>query len=437
MKRTVYVIGGGTVFHVRPHLALMAPAYGTLAREILSRLAQDDMEDDVVGVFTKMADPSSTIETNEDLSRYVDTIIADPTAKLIFMTAAVLDFDGHIGEIADCRYPPGKEGDFLPTASGKDQPRLLSSKSHLMQLRPAEKILSKIRRTRKDIFLVACKTTAGATPDAQFIRALELLKKNSCNLVLANDVHTRFNMVVTPEESRYCETTDRGEAIDQLVNMAWSRSSGTFTRSTIVAGDPIPWGSPLVPASLRAVVDHCIKRGAYKSFGPTGATAGHFAVKVNNNTFLTSRRKSNFNQLEEVGLVMVKTEGTDRVIAYGSPPSVGGQSQRIVFEQHPDVDCIVHFHCPLKSPMSANIPIRPQWGNECGSHQCGRNTSEGLRRFGNVYAVMLDNHGPNVVFHRDTDPEEVIRFIETNFDLDQKTDGIHRFKLLSEEHAHG
>lgn len=36
---------------------------------------------------------------------------------------------------------------------------------------------------------------------------------------------------------------------------------------------------------------------------------------------------------------------------------------------------------------------------------------------------MLDNHGPNIVFNRNVDPQEVINFIERNFDLTKKTGG--------------
>ena len=106
----------------------------------------------------------------------------------------------------------------------------------------------------------------------------------------------------------------------------------------------------------------------------------------------------------------------------------GGQSQRIVFSENPEYDCIVHFHCPLKSPLGNmhdqfNIPVISQREYECGSHECGKNTSTGLKQFGNLSCVMLDNHGPNIVFHHSIDPQEVIDFIRNNFDLSQKTGG--------------
>jgi hypothetical protein len=68
----------------------------------------------------------------------------------------------------------------------------------------------------------------------------------------------------------------------------------------------------------------------------------------------------------------------------------------------------------------------------CGSHQCGQNTSRGLQKFGNLYAVYLDQHGPNVVFNRTVDPKEVIDFIEENFDLEDKTGGPVSLKVSHE-----
>jgi hypothetical protein len=209
------------------------------------------------------------------------------------------------------------------------------------------------------------------------------------------------------------------------------RSQLTFTRSTVVSGEPVPWDSPLVPEVLRQVVDYCISQGAYKR-GPTGATVGHFACKLGSTTFLTSRRKVDFNDMAKVGLVKIETDGPDSVIAYGSKPSVGGQSQRIVFEEHEGYDCIVHAHVPLKDRYESyirhdgsydDIPVISQREYECGSHQCGENTSDGLKEFPEygLKAVMLDKHGPNIVFSKDTTPNAVIAFIARNFDLFRKT----------------
>lgn len=407
----VHVLGGGTVYHVRPHLALAAPAYGNTARKI-ARLARSAWKGEDMTVelhLTKMASGERDApETNEDVRSLLRRIVERPSSKVVFMSAALCDYEGSVIE-GSTASPSGKGELRLRTRDGEQA----------MHLTPADKVIGDVRRYRKDLFLVGFKTTTSATPEDQYLAGLELLKKNSCNLVLANDLHTRLNMVITPEQARYHETTDRSAALAGLVEMTRLRSSNKFTRSKVVRGEAVPWGSDLVPAPLRAVVDHCIARGAYKPF--LGATVGHFAVKVGDGRFLTSRRKVDFNRLGEVGLVMVEAHGEDVVVATGFKPSVGGQSQRIVFAEHPDVDCIVHFHCPLKP--GSKVPVRSQRQYECGSHECGRNTSRGLERFGNLYAVFLDQHGPNVVFGRDVDPAEVISFIEANFDLEAATDG--------------
>jgi ribulose-5-phosphate 4-epimerase/fuculose-1-phosphate aldolase len=402
MKK-VLIVGGGTVFHVRPHMALSAPAYGETARK-LAKIAASKMPNMQIDLFlTTMAGGPKSLETSKNVADLIEIYKADLDTKVVFMNAAMVDFEGYIDK----------------SDSGKDQPRLSTKSSYMMKLLPADKIIRNIREGRKDIFLVGFKTTAGADEQTQYLAGLRLCKEASCNLVLANDIITRRNMVITPEEAKYHVTTDRDEALNGLVEMTQLRSQLTFTRSTVVAGDPIPWDSAEVPEALRKVVDHCINGHAYKPFN--GATVGHFAAKIGEKTFLTSRRKTDFNKLRELGLVKIVTDGPDSVIAYGSKPSVGGQSQRIVFEDHKKYDCIVHFHCPKKA--SSPVPTISQREYECGSHECGKNTSKGLMKFGNLSAVYLDRHGPNIVFHRSIDPEEVIEFINNNFDLTEKTGG--------------
>lgn len=419
-KKIIYVIGGGTVSYIRNHLALAAPAYGStainLAKIISNQLNLKNIDDkyEVKLVLTKMADRNSKLETNEDVNNFVTEILKDENTKAIIFNPALVDYTGTVGDVES-----GKYATRLQTREGETCATLV----------PAEKVVATMRKDRKDVFVVAFKTTTGATSLEQYVRGLDLLKSNSINLVLANDTVTRNNMIIAPEETKYCETTNREDVLEFLGKMVVSRMQNKFTRSTLVEGDAVPWNSEQVPASLREVVNYCITRGAYKPF--KGKTAGHFAIKLSDNEILTSIRKSNFNELAQNGLVHVTSNGVDEVIARGHKPSVGGQSQRIIFKEHPDLDCIVHFHCPIAddSDLYSEIPVKAQWPNECGSHECGQNTSNGLRKFDlgdgdSLHAVFLDDHGPNIVFNQKTDPHKVISFIERNFLLDSKTGGL-------------
>lgn len=417
MKK-IYILGGGTFNYVRNHLALSAPAFGETARKLkklfIKELKIQGLENEyqVELVLTKMADHKSKIITNNDLDSYLTGLIESKDTKAIIFNVALADFEGQIGE----------------TESGKYAERLKTSQGNvLMELTPSDKMIGKVRKERKDIFVVGFKTTTNHDQKAQYIRGLELLKKNSVNLVLANDTVNRRNMIIAPEETKYCETTDRTEVLKFLTKMTVSRMQNKFTRSTVVEGNAVDWNSEVVPENLREVVNHCIKEGAYKPF--LGKTAGHFAVKMNEGEILTSIRKTNFNDLEKVGLVKVESKNDDEVIAHGFRPSVGGQSQRIIFKEHPDLDCIVHFHCPVKPEFRDNVvPVKAQWPNECGSHQCGKNTSNGLKEVEidghKLSVVYLDEHGPNIVFNRNVPAQTVINFIDKHFSLSEKTGGL-------------
>lgn len=404
--KTVHILGGGTFSHVRNHLALAAPAFGSTARHLASLFSTiDDVKVELH--LTKMADSGSNLVTNDDVAALVDELIADSDTKAIIFNVALCDYAGTVaGEQS------GSHAERLKTIVGQQ----------VMHLTPTDKLIGRIRSKRKDIFVVGFKTTTSANPHEQYQMGLRLLKSNSLNLVLANDTVTRNNLIITPEEASYASSTDRDAVLTQLVDMVNSRMRLTFTRSTVVDGPAMPWAESAVPENLFNVVNHLIERGAYKPF--MGKTVGHFAYRGDNGEIITSRRKSNFNELADTGMIRIVPEGPDAVKAFGGKPSVGGQSQRIIFADHPELDCIAHAHIPLKAESRQIVPVAEQWPYECGSHECGRNTSNNLREVEpGIWAVHLDNHGPNIVFNRNTPAERVIDFFEKHFDLADKTGG--------------
>ena len=424
MKKKLHVIGGGTFSHVRCHLSLAAPAFGKTARQIYERFTTYQrrfatqimysklQQFEVQLHLTAMASAGeSKLVTNADVANLVEKLVADPDTVIIIFNPAMCDYQGSVANEDGSGSPSGKYETRLKSSEGKQT----------LTLVPAEKLIGKIRKQRKDIFLVGFKTTAGASEDEQYFAGLRLLKDNSCNLVLANDVITRNNMIITPEEARYHVTTDRDEAIEGLLEMTIARYGLDYNRTEIVPGDIVPWNSERIPESLRTVVDWCIENGAYKPI--RGKTVGHYSFRESEDTYLVSRRKVNY--LEDPAMVEVEIDDEYKIKAQGSKPSAGAQTQRLIFQDHPEYDCIVHFHCPMRPFEEGGgiVPVRSQYKYECGSIQCGTNTSRGLKKFGNLSAVMLDQHGPNIVFHHSIDPQEVIYFIEKNFDLSKKTGG--------------
>jgi hypothetical protein len=252
LRRQIHVVGGGTIEPVREHLALAARAYGGTARRIGELCGTYWSGMDVNVHLTKMANPESDIETPEDLRGLAEDITSDFRTKVVFWTPAVADFSGEVAG----------------ATSGLHAERLKSVGEYTMNLKPTKKIVHTFRKEsvngmkpRKDIYAVGFKTTTGATPEEQYSAGLKLVKEGSLNLVLANDTITRNNMVITPEEAAYHETTDRELVLRGLLEMAYLRSQLSFTESTVIAGEPVSWDSELIYPSLKRVVDYCIEHG--------------------------------------------------------------------------------------------------------------------------------------------------------------------------------
>ena len=117
-NKVVHVIGGGTRFHIDSHLYLGSKALGNTAREIASICDNSHRgEMDVKLHLTNMAEPlvktpeeemdpppymgsgweHNCLDTNEDMKKLVEKLVADPTTKIIFFNPAIVDFDAEQG----------------------------------------------------------------------------------------------------------------------------------------------------------------------------------------------------------------------------------------------------------------------------------------------------------------------------------------------------
>lgn len=485
--KRIFIICGGTINKVSPHFAFSAPAYGSVGLKLYNEIKdqiekrnvwqhefiknpeqRDGFTYTVELIPTKMAlnvlpvemcmgyscfmkqAGLTDIETNEDLSKFIDYLISNPETRCIIMAAAVCDFEPmNISEIVDDGFLGEPVFKF-----GKDQKRLGSGNCYSMEIKPSEKILTKIRQQRKDIFVVSFKTTSGEGRDMTYKKGLLSLKKNSSNLVFANDIKDKINMVVTPEEFPY-ESSTREEAVKQLADITFKRINLTFGDKTILKDDKRAFPEELlkegvIPQNWYDVMKYLFSHNAFKPLPDTGKTSGHFGCRVDGKDYerITSERKINHNESFERGMIPVYSYKKGELIVGGAKPSVGEKTQEVIYQQLGDkIHSIVHFHCPLKNVVSgvlvgaseqkgipagninilvnSMVSLREQLPYECGSAECAFNTMSGMEeKEPGIYAVHLHNHGPNIAFHKDVSAQHVIDFINKYWDLDDKTGGI-------------
>jgi hypothetical protein len=195
------IFGGGTFSHVSCHLALAAPAFGETARKMSSMFVAMKTGMDCELVLTKMADPTSDLITSNDVSTYVDQLLTDMSVKIVVMNAAICDFE---------------------MDSPSDEARLSSQKDYPATLKGVKtKIIAKIKSVRPDIIVCGFKTTHGATRQEQLDKATESMKSSGIDMVLANDLETRSNVLV----SGRCYYDDRDSLLRRMLMVAVSKCS--------------------------------------------------------------------------------------------------------------------------------------------------------------------------------------------------------------------
>lgn len=184
---TIHVFGGGTVTYVRNHLALCAPAAGTTARVLAQMLGAGGAVDCAMPVVlheTRMANPSSRMESNDDVRQRLEEVLSMRDTRAVIFNVALCDFDGSIGDV-----PSGKYAERLQT-------REIEQEGLSMTLRPTPKLLGRVHALRPDVLSVGFKTTADASSAVQVQRANRMASQHTLNLVLANDTVTRNNLVL-------------------------------------------------------------------------------------------------------------------------------------------------------------------------------------------------------------------------------------------------
>lgn len=400
-NKRILILGGGTFQPISNHLSLSAPAFGKVSYQIHEKLKNFNLESEVV--LTKMANPSSTLMTNEDVATFLDMETEDPNLGIIIISVAFCDYMVPGGNFHNQR---------LETSNGMVN----------LQLTPTEKIIDHIRRKRPDIFLVGFKTTTNEKPEGQFLKGLKMMKRSKCNLVLANDTITRNNIIITPEETWY-PTKDRSDAIDMLCEMISTRGYGTYNKSIFIEKENVQIQD--TPLNFQLVVKGLIEAGAFIVNNGNGFTPGHFCWKNSDNSFYSSQRKVNHNSVFHAGMSLVTVGDKDEngmevfTVSGDKKASVGARSQWLILQEYPEYDCIVHTHSPIK--LGSLVPTTPQKPYQCGSLECGLNTLNNMGDFGSIKSVYLEKHGPNILFKSTTPASEILDFIRANFDLNIKT----------------
>ncbi|HEY8098610.1 MAG TPA: hypothetical protein VIE65_21300 [Methylobacter sp.] len=219
-KKSIHILGGGTVYHIRPQFALCAPSFGQTARKIagLSQLRWGPNYDVHLHLTRMACGGKSDLETNQDVEVFLKSLVNDPDCHVIFMAMSLCEFQGHVinGSTAT------DSGLKLPKLRGIDGRKL-------MVIDPVADLIAEIRKYRKDLVLVGFSTTSGSTDEDMFASGISTLERYSCNIVFASDFNTKSGIIIQSNQwiGKDRVSKNRIALLQELVQETHSISTST------------------------------------------------------------------------------------------------------------------------------------------------------------------------------------------------------------------
>lgn len=217
MKQRIYIIGGGTVVHIRNKLALSAPDYGEIARHLNTLFTTHPNNPfETYLHLTKMAGGVRALETDEDVRSLVECLVIQESTKAIIFCPTLVGYQPtslHMKEngFGYTLREFGLRGKVLQTS---DTPQVF------LKAQKTPQIVNTIRNCRKDIFLAVLKTTSGLAVNEQRVVGTNLLNNSNANIVLITDNTASHNTTITLTETHY--TLELNDALHQLVDKTLS-----------------------------------------------------------------------------------------------------------------------------------------------------------------------------------------------------------------------
>lgn len=287
-----------------------------------------------------------------------------------------------------------------PKEARIDHRSKISSKNDnlTIQLKPTEKIISKIKELSPHTFLVGFKLLNGVSEEELFNTAFNLLRKNRCNLILANDLslirkgeHT--GMIVYPEK-KHEKVVGKENIAKVLVKTMFKRGETRYPSSRRIAEENE------LDEELVSNFYEVGKKLYDWDFLPTveGGTYGNMSVRLEEGIAITGRNVQKGDIHKDI---LVKIENVDEFSSTENQksfaqvnykgkvkPSIDSAIHHFIYK-NTDFNAIVHVHT---EKLFYNIPTT-EYNYACGTEQEMLSIINILTKDKNKEIIQMTKHG--------------------------------------------
>lgn len=344
-KRVIVVTAGGTIEAIDSVRAIRNSSTGKLGARIAEKM-KSVMDAEIYYVANRHSERPKIehhwIETTSvlDVEQKLKTLLKEMKVDIFIHSMAVADYYVEKIEVGDSQVVDARNSKL---SSEHEQMSII--------LKKAPKIIAQIKKWQPLTYLVGFKLLNDTTEENLFSVGFDLLRKNRCNLVLANDLRNiregnHEGLFIYPEK-KYEKIRGKNEIATHMAMLIKSRAFCKHSNSIqLSTNSAIP---ELQLLEMKLIGEQLYSEGVLPDV--EGGTYGNLSIRSNNQFFITGRNvhKGNLNadivcRIEDC--VAVEEESVYSYVKYHGnvKPSIDTAIHSSIYKKIPKAKAILHVH---------------------------------------------------------------------------------------------
>lgn len=363
-KKVIVITAGGTVESIDSVRSIRNSSSGKLGSLIAEEMKNTWDDTDIIYLSNDMA-----IRPDIEHQWIETTSVLDVEAKIEeLLKKQKVDIFIHSMAVADY-YVEGIEtesGELIKTSSLLRNKLSSEDEQVKVVLKKAPKIISRIKEWQPLTFLVGFKLLNETTEENLFDVGFNLLRKNRCNLVLANDLDlirkgNHEGLFIYPEK-KYEKIKGKESIAQHLSKVLFNRAYCKHSRS-IQLSEEVNVPNDILN-QMKITGEELYVKGLLPNV--EGGTYGNLSVRNEDDYFITGRNVHKGNLTADVICKIDSCEKMNEESVYAHvkyhgkvKPSIDSAIHHAIYEKLPESQAILHVHTDdiFNRPLSSyNYP---------------------------------------------------------------------------------
>lgn len=364
INKVIVITAGGTIEHIDSVRTIRNSSSGKLGSLMAESIKNswDDVE--IIYISNRYAIRPNIqhewIETTSvlDVEQKVKELLETRKVDIFIHSMAVADY-----------YVEGietEQGEFVKTETLLHNKLSSDGEEIKVILKKAPKIISQIKKWQPLVYLVGFKLLNETTEENLFNVGFNLLRKNRCNLVIANDLASikkgnHEGLFIVPEK-KYDKIKGKETIAEYLTSLLLNRAFCKHSNSKRLSENSN------VPGEVLSQMKNIGKKLFDKGLLPIveGGTYGNLSVKDDNGFYITGRNVDKGNLTGDILCKIEDCKGVTKESVYAEvfyhgkvKPSIDSAIHHAIYSKIPSAEAILHVHTDdfFDKPLSSyNYP---------------------------------------------------------------------------------